>query len=59
MATSSRIPPLDWLMGFQRNVYRIEQIGMEFGYTRNDEDVRGNFTCREDGVRLWRRLNGG
>ena len=23
MAMSSMIPPLDWLMGFQRNVYKI------------------------------------
>ena len=36
--------PLDWLVGFQRNVYRIgviEQIGMGFRYNGNDGDVKG------------------
>ena len=35
MAMSSTIPPLDWLVGFQRNVYRINWElgnGMEFFY---------------------------
>ena len=27
MAMSSTIPTLDWLVGFQRNVYRIGKIG--------------------------------
>ena len=41
MAMSSTIPPLDWLVGFQRNVYRIGSIGMGFGYNGNDGDVKG------------------
>ena len=58
MATSSTTPPLDWLVGFQRNIYRI---GMGWNLDRLGMMgmLRGNFTCRKDGVRLWRRLNGG
>ena len=41
MATSSTTPPLDWLVGFQRNIYRIGQVGMEFRYTGNTGDVKG------------------
>ena len=58
MAASSTTPPLDWLVGFRRNINRIGQIGMDFG---NFDTLgmmgmlRGNFTCREDGVRLWKR----
>ena len=41
MAMSSTIPPLDWLMGFQRKVYKIGEIGMEFGYKGNDGVFKG------------------
>ena len=41
MAASSTTPPLDWLVGFRRNINRIGQIGMEFLYTGNDGDVKG------------------
>ena len=40
MATSSTTPLLDWLVGFHKNIiYRIGQVGMEFGYTGNDGDI--------------------
>ena len=41
MAMSSTTPPLDWLVRFKRNVYRIGLIGMEFGYNGKDGDVKG------------------
>ena len=47
MAMSSTIPPLDWLVGFQRNVYRINwELGWNLDTMGMMGMLRGNL-CRE------------
>ena len=42
MAMSSTIPPLDWLVGFQRNVYRIDKLGWDLDTMGMMGMLRGN-----------------